>query len=138
MDGVDGVGRTEDGRRVYFLLPEATYGALAEKSLVRARQCIAVPDGLDDGTAAAIANPGMSAWVALMERAALRPGETVLVNGTTSTASLAFAAGLASLLTMRNRFPEVRRGSPVRAARQYYSYRSAIMGSTLVARRLAA
>jgi NADPH:quinone reductase-like Zn-dependent oxidoreductase len=60
--GAEGVGQTPDGRRVYFALPEAPFGALAEKSLVRSKQCVAVPDGLDDRTAAAIANPGMSAW----------------------------------------------------------------------------
>ena len=84
--GADGVGRTADGRRVYFALPEAPYGALAEKTLVRSRQCIAVPDGIDDVAAAAIANPGMSAWAALVERAHLQPGETVLVNGATGSA----------------------------------------------------
>jgi NADPH:quinone reductase-like Zn-dependent oxidoreductase len=84
--GADGVGRTAEGRRVYFALPEAPYGALAERSLVRAQQCVAVPDGVDDVTAAAIANPGMSAWAALVERAQLQPGETVLVNGATGTA----------------------------------------------------
>ena len=84
--GTDGVGRTADGRRVYFVLPEAPYGALAEKSPVDSRQCVLVPDGLDSVTAAAIANPGMSAWAALVERARLQPGETVLVNGATGTA----------------------------------------------------
>src|SRR5271156_5014705 len=84
--GADGVGRTLDGRRVYFALPEGPYGSLAEKSLVRSKQCIVVADGLDDVTAAAIANPGMSAWAALVERARLQPGETVLVNGATGTA----------------------------------------------------
>jgi NADPH:quinone reductase-like Zn-dependent oxidoreductase len=84
--GADGVGRTEDGRRVYFVLPEAPYGALAEKCLVRAGQCIEIPDSLDDVTAAAIANPGMSAWAALVERAAIKPGEAVLVNGATGSA----------------------------------------------------
>jgi NADPH:quinone reductase-like Zn-dependent oxidoreductase len=84
--GADGVGRTTSGRRVYFVLPEAPFGALAEQSLVRSKQCVAVPDGLDDVTAAAIANPGMSAWAALVERARLKPGETVLVNGATGTA----------------------------------------------------
>jgi NADPH:quinone reductase-like Zn-dependent oxidoreductase len=84
--GADGVGRTAEGRRVYFALPEAPYGALAERSLVRAQQCVAVPDGVDDVTAAAIANPGMSAWAALVERAQLQSGETVLVNGATGTA----------------------------------------------------
>jgi NADPH:quinone reductase-like Zn-dependent oxidoreductase len=84
--GIDGVGLTADGRRVYFVLPEAPYGAMAEKSLVRSERCVPVPDGLDDITAAAIANPGMSAWAGLVERARLQPGETVLVNGATGTA----------------------------------------------------
>jgi NADPH:quinone reductase-like Zn-dependent oxidoreductase len=84
--GADGVGRTAAGQRVYFVLPEAPFGALAETSLVRSRQCIPLPDGLDDVTAAAIANPGMSAWAAFKERACLRPGDTVLVNGATGTA----------------------------------------------------
>lgn len=84
--GADGVGRTPDGRRVYFVLSEEPYGALAEKSLVGSKQCVAVPDSLDDVSAAAIANPGMSAWAALVERARLQPGETVLINGATGTA----------------------------------------------------
>ena len=84
--GADGVGHTADGRRVYFVLPEAPYGALAERTLVRSKQCVAVPDGLDDITAAAIANPGMSAWAAMVERAHLKTGETVLVNGASGTA----------------------------------------------------
>jgi NADPH:quinone reductase-like Zn-dependent oxidoreductase len=84
--GADGVGRTTDGQRVYFVLPEAPFGALAEKSLVRSRQCVAVPEGLDDVMAAAIANPGMSAWAALVERARLQSGETVLINGATGSA----------------------------------------------------
>ena len=37
-------------------------------------------------TAAAIANPGMSSWAALKERAKLAAGETVLINGATGTA----------------------------------------------------
>lgn len=84
--GTDGVGLTAGGRRVYFVFPEAPYGALAEKTLVSSKRCIAVPDGLDDITAAAIANPGMSAWAALVERAHLKPGDTVLINGATGTA----------------------------------------------------
>jgi NADPH:quinone reductase-like Zn-dependent oxidoreductase len=84
--GADGVGRTASGRRVYFVLPEAPFGALSEKTLVASRQCINIPDAVDDLTAAAIANPGMSAWAAMVERACLQPGETVLVNGATGTA----------------------------------------------------
>jgi NADPH:quinone reductase-like Zn-dependent oxidoreductase len=84
--GADGVGRTQDGRRMYFVLPEAPYGALAEMTLVRSGLCVQVPTGVDDVTAAAIVNPGMSAWAAFAERARLKPGETVLVNGATGIA----------------------------------------------------
>ena len=72
--GVDGVGRLDDGGRVYFLLPRAPYGAFAEETVVSAGQCLPVPDDLDDVTAAAIANPGMSSWAALVERAQARAG----------------------------------------------------------------
>lgn len=84
--GSEGVGITQDGRRVYFVLPEAPFGAMAEKTLVRSARCVPVPDELDDITAAAIANPGMSSWAALTERAQLKSGETVLVNGATGSA----------------------------------------------------
>ena len=84
--GADGVGVTQDGRRVYFAMPEAPYGSLAEYCPIHARRCIDIPESVDDITAAAIANPGMSAWAALVERARIVPGETVLVNGATGTA----------------------------------------------------
>ena len=63
--GIDGVGRTDDGRRVYFILPRAPYGSMAEIAAVPASQCVPLPDGVDDITAAAIANPGLSSWAAL-------------------------------------------------------------------------
>ena len=83
--GIDGVGRLDDGSRVYFFLPRAPYGSMAEKVVVPSSHCTIVPDGLDDITAAAIAIPGMSSWVALKERANFTAGETVLVNGATGT-----------------------------------------------------
>ncbi|MFA5121061.1 zinc-binding alcohol dehydrogenase family protein [Zavarzinia sp.] len=81
--GVDGVGRLADGTRAYFILPRAPFGSFAEASVAPAAQCVPVPDGLDDVTAAAIANPGMSSWAALTERARFRKGESVLINGAT-------------------------------------------------------
>ncbi len=81
--GVDGVGRLDDGSRVYFLALRAPYGSMAEYSVARAGHWVGVPDALDDVTAAAIANPGMSSWAALAERAKLQAGETVLINGAT-------------------------------------------------------
>lgn len=81
--GVDGVGLLEDGRRVYFMLPRAPFGAMAERTVVPVGRCIDLPEGLDAGMAAAVANPGMSSWAALTQRAHLQPGETVLINGAT-------------------------------------------------------
>ena len=84
--GIDGVGRLDDGSRVYFVMPRAPYGAMAEQTVASSAQCLAIPDNLDDITAAAIANPGLSSWAAYTERARLKTGETVLVNGATGTA----------------------------------------------------
>ena len=84
--GIDGVGRLDDGRRVYFVLPKAPHGSMAERAVVASARCLALPEELDDVTAAAIAIPGMSSWAAYTERARLVAGETVLVNGATGTA----------------------------------------------------
>ena len=59
--GIDGVGCLDDGRRVYFGLPRAPFGSMSEQTVVSLAHCVMLPDGLDDVTAAAIANPGMSA-----------------------------------------------------------------------------
>jgi len=84
--GIDGVGRLDDGRRVYFLFPRSPFGGMAQRTVVLSSQCVTIPDGVDDITVAAIADPGMSAWVALEFRAKLAAGETVLVNGATGSA----------------------------------------------------
>jgi NADPH:quinone reductase-like Zn-dependent oxidoreductase len=84
--GVDGVGRRDDGSRVYFAMPEAPLGSMAEFTLVPASQLVPIPDALDDATAAAIAIPGASSWVAFTERALLKRGETVLINGASGAA----------------------------------------------------
>jgi NADPH:quinone reductase-like Zn-dependent oxidoreductase len=83
VPGVDGVGVAADGRRVYFLMPERPYGAMAERCLVDERQQIPLPEELSDEAAAAMAIPGMSSWAAFTERAQLRAGESVLINGAT-------------------------------------------------------
>ncbi len=56
---------------------------MAEQVTVPNGQWLPLPDDLDDMTAAAIGNAGVSSWGALTERAKLRDGETVLVNGAT-------------------------------------------------------
>jgi NADPH2:quinone reductase len=47
---------------------------------------VRLPDGLESVTAAAIANPGMSSWVALQFRAKFVAGESVLILGATGAA----------------------------------------------------
>lgn len=79
--GADGVGVLENGQRVYFAFPRNPVGAMAEQVCVQADCVVPLPDGIGDITAAAIANPGMSSWAALTERAQLQPGEGVLING---------------------------------------------------------
>ena len=74
---------SEDGTRVFFGGPRRPYGAMAERTVVPRAFCFPVPSGLDDDTAAALPNPGISAWLSLTHRAKLAPGETVLVLGAT-------------------------------------------------------
>lgn len=81
--GIDGVGQLDDGRRVHFFLPRAPFGSMAERTVVPASRCVPIPESLDSITAAAIANPAMSSWLALKECAKFAAGETVLVNGAT-------------------------------------------------------
>jgi NADPH:quinone reductase-like Zn-dependent oxidoreductase len=81
VPGVDGVGLLPDGRRVYFAFPRQPNGAMAERVAVPSAYTVVLPDSVDDITAAAIANPGMSSWAALTERAGFKRGEAVLING---------------------------------------------------------
>jgi NADPH:quinone reductase-like Zn-dependent oxidoreductase len=86
IPGVDGVGRLEDGTRVYFGIARPPFGSFSELALASGRMCLPLPEGLDDVTAAAIANPAMSSWVALTARAKFVAGESVLILGATGVA----------------------------------------------------
>jgi NADPH:quinone reductase-like Zn-dependent oxidoreductase len=81
--GTDGVGHLSDGQRVFFAGARAPYGAMAERTVVSRAFCFPVPDGVDDESAAALPNPGVSAWLSLAFRAKLAPGENVLILGAT-------------------------------------------------------
>lgn len=81
--GVDGVGRLENGSRVFFALPRSPYGAMAERTVVPKPRCFPLPDTVDDITAAAVFNPGLSAWGALKWRAELASGQSILILGAT-------------------------------------------------------
>jgi NADPH:quinone reductase-like Zn-dependent oxidoreductase len=79
----EGVGRAEDGRRVYFgersLVP---FGAWAERTIVPVEEVWDVPDDVDDRTAITMGIAGTGALVPL-EQARIQPGESVLVLGGT-------------------------------------------------------
>ena len=81
--GIDGVGRLSNGERVFFGGARPPYGAMAQRTVVRRMFCFPVPDGLGDEVAAALPNPGVSAWLSLAYRAKLMPGDNVLVLGAT-------------------------------------------------------
>src|SRR5260370_26896332 len=81
--GTDGLGILEDGTRVFFGGPRRPYGAMAERTVAPRAFCFPVPIELDDATAAALPNPGVSAWLSLTNCAKLAPGEIVLILGAT-------------------------------------------------------
>jgi NADPH2:quinone reductase len=80
---VAGVGPGVDPARVGSRVignPVLPHGALAEYTLMTAAEAFDAPAGLDDAEAAAFHIGYQTAWFALHRRAALKPGETVLVH----------------------------------------------------------
>jgi len=65
----------------FRVLGEHTPGGLAEYAIVPATNLVVIPDLVSFETAAAAGLVSVTAWHALIARAALREGETVLVTG---------------------------------------------------------
>src|SRR5580693_3815224 len=86
VPGIDGVGRGADGLLRYFILPDTTLGAMAERTVIDPRRSIVLPAGSDPVAVAAAMNPAMSSWVALRQRIPFQPGQDVLVLGATGNA----------------------------------------------------
>jgi NADPH:quinone reductase-like Zn-dependent oxidoreductase len=97
ISGVDGVGILPDGSRVYFVAPVAPYGSMAQRTLVREQFTTPLPEGIDDAVAAVLGNAGVAALLPLSWRAALHPGESVLILGATGVVGR-FAVQVARLL----------------------------------------
>ena len=83
IPGTDGVGSLSDGQRVFFGGCRPPYGAMAQRTVVPKAFVFPVPSALKDEVAAALPNPGISAWLALTFRAKLAQGENVLILGAT-------------------------------------------------------
>ncbi len=81
--GTDGVGHLDDGQRVFFGGCRPPYGAMAQQTVVPRAFVFPLPDTVSDGLAAALPNPGVSAWLTLTFRAKLAADETVLILGAT-------------------------------------------------------
>ncbi|MGE0712666.1 MAG: NAD(P)-dependent alcohol dehydrogenase [Planctomycetota bacterium] len=78
-------------------------GMLAERALLSAEGVVPIPDHLSFAQAATLPCAGVTAWTALMDDGGVRPGETVLVQGTggvsTFALQLAHAAGARVIAT---------------------------------------
>jgi NADPH:quinone reductase-like Zn-dependent oxidoreductase len=97
VPGIDGVGRAPDGTLRYFILPDTTMGAMAERTVIDLRRSIVLPEGSDPVLIAAAMNPAMSSWLALRQRIDFAPGQRVLVLGATGNAGR-MAIGVAKYL----------------------------------------
>ncbi|WP_284740629.1 quinone oxidoreductase family protein [Amycolatopsis sp. RTGN1] len=86
VPGIDGVGRCPDGTLRYFVLPDTSMGAMAERTVVDTRRSVVLPEDADPVLVAAGMNPAMSAWVALRRRIEFAAGQDVLVLGATGNA----------------------------------------------------
>jgi len=86
VPGIDGVGRGSDGLLRYFVLPDTTYGAMAERTVIDTRRSIVLAEHSDPVALAAAMNPAMSSWVALRQRVDFQAGQRVLVLGATGNA----------------------------------------------------
>ncbi|AEE21370.1 Alcohol dehydrogenase zinc-binding domain protein [Glaciecola sp. 4H-3-7+YE-5] len=79
----EGVGKTNDGRRVYFGERSVRpYGAWAEQTLVPEEEVWDVPDDIDDITAINMGIAATGAWIPL-QQANIQNGENVLILGAT-------------------------------------------------------
>ena len=87
----------------------ASGGGYAEYCAVPAPQCLPIPGGLNMVEAAAIPETFFTVWTNVFERAALKPGETLLVHGGASgigTAAIQMASRLGARVIVTAGTPE--------------------------------
>jgi len=71
------------------VMMQIEYGAFAQQVVAKQMNCHAIPDAMSFTAAAAMGLSYMTAYFALVERAQLKPGETVLVTGAAGGVGLA-------------------------------------------------
>lgn len=102
----EGVTRLSPGDRVLGLVAG---GAYAEQLVVHEGEAARTPEGVDDRTAAAIPETFVTAYDALLIRAGLAPGETVVVHAAGSgvgTAAIQLAKALGCFVIATSRTEE--------------------------------
>lgn len=85
VPGIEGVGTTAAGERVYFYPSRHPDGTFAEKAVAKAGHTQLLPDDITDEQALCLGVAGTTAWLALTWKGNLRPGESVLVLGATGS-----------------------------------------------------
>jgi NADPH2:quinone reductase len=91
------VERFRPGDRVVC---EGWFGAFAERMTAKASRTVRLPDATDFVLGSTLLHVYLTAWYALVERARLEPGETVLVSGAAGGVGLA-SVELANVLGAR-------------------------------------
>jgi len=89
------------------VLALVTGGGYAQYCTAPAPQCLAIPAGLDMDAAAALPETFFTVWSNVFERAALKPGETLLIHGGssgigTTAIQIAHALGSPVIVTAGN------------------------------------
>lgn len=102
----DAVRDVAPGDRVCFSIPHTETGCQAEQVVCRAEALVPVPPTLSLCDAAALTHAGLCAWLSIHDTLALRPGQTVLIQGGSGAiggvaVQLAALAGARVLATCR-------------------------------------
>ena len=87
VEGVgDGVTRVKPGDRVMI---QVEYGTFAEQAIAPEHECYLVPEAIPFDEAASIGIAFQTSYLALIDRAAIKAGETVLVTGASGSVGIA-------------------------------------------------
>jgi NADPH2:quinone reductase len=83
--GIEGIGRSEDGRRVFFDTAKQPFGSFAEYCPIAEGDLMEIPEDVGAATAMPFGIAGLAAWTGLDHKdGGLRGGETVLILGASS------------------------------------------------------